>query len=205
MYGQKLLGRGRYILHVMSGLRINFGCGQFPMAGWVNVDRDQNAQADIRHDLELLPYPFESESADEIFASHVLEHLHNPFATMAEFKRIVKPGGKITVRVPHFSRGFLHADHKRGFDVSFPLYFNPEFRGGFSGVTLDNRRVKLRWFAQPELKAATLGKGTTVLAGLLGSVIDLAAGVSPYLASRIWCFWVGGFEEVEFVFTRPLR
>jgi SAM-dependent methyltransferase len=185
-------------------LRINFGCGQFPRDGWVNVDLDLLAKADLQHDLEQFPYPFESNSADEIFASHVLEHLNRPFAAMAEFSRIVKPGGRLTIRVPHFSRGFLHADHKRGFDVTFPLYFDPQFRGGYSGIPLVSERVRLRWFAQPELKAATLGTGVAVVAGALGAVIDLAAALSPYLASRIWCFWVGGFEEVEFVFTRPV-
>ena len=31
--------------------------------------------------------------------------------------------GALLVKVPHFSRGFTHPDHKRGFDVSFPLFF----------------------------------------------------------------------------------
>jgi SAM-dependent methyltransferase len=185
------------------GRRINFGCGQFPMPGWVNVDVDPRSQADVFHDLERLPYPFENDSADEIVASHVLEHLHQPFAAMAEFARILRPGGQLTVRVPHFSRGFTHADHKRGFDVSFPLYFNPAFRGGYSGIELESRRVRLRWFAQPELKRNTIGAAPAAIAQAAGALIDTAAALSPYLASRLWCFWVGGFEEVEFVFTRP--
>jgi SAM-dependent methyltransferase len=184
--------------------RINFGCGQFPIAGWVNVDVDPREEADVCHDLERVPYPFESASADEIVASHVLEHLHQPFAAMSEFARILRPGGSLTVRVPHFSRGFTHADHKRGFDVSFPLYFNPAFRGGYCGTELESRRIRLRWFAQPELKRQTLGAATTVVAQTAGAIIDTAAALSPYVASRLWCFWVGGFEEVEFVFTRPL-
>jgi SAM-dependent methyltransferase len=174
------------------------------MAGWLNVDVDPQAQADMHHDLECLPYPFESGSAEEILASHVLEHLHQPFAAMSEFARILRPGGRLTIRVPHFSRGFTHADHKRGFDVSFPLYFNPAFRGGYSGTELECGRVRLRWFAQPELKRQTLGAGTVVIASTVGSIIDIFARFSPYIASRVWCFWVGGFEEVEFVFTRPM-
>lgn len=186
----------------MNGLRINFGCGRFPIPGWVNVDLDPQAQADVRHNLEQFPYPFESGSADEIMASHVLEHLHDPFAAMGEFARILRPGGALTIRVPHFSRGFTHADHKRGFDVSFPLYFDPTFRGGYSGTELACARVALRWFAQPELKRQTLGRGAAA-ASLVGRIIDMVANLSPYFASRVWCFWVGGFEQVEFVFTRP--
>jgi len=184
-------------------LKINFGCGQFPMPGWINVDNDDRVVADVRHDLDVKPYPFESASADEIFASHVLEHLNDPFGTMAEFARILKPGARLTIRVPHFSRGFMHPDHKRGFDVSFPLYFDPSFRGGYSGTNLQCLKIRLRWFAQPELKRQQLGAVQFVLASAMGRWLDLLAAASPYVASRIWCFWVGGFEEVEFTFQRP--
>jgi SAM-dependent methyltransferase len=171
----------------------------------VNVDNDPRAPADVRHDLEQFPYPFPADSADAIQAFHVLEHLHQPFAAMAEFARILKPGATVTVRVPHFSRGFTHPDHKRGFDVSFPLYFDPQFRGGYSGTELRHQRTTLRWFAQPELKRATIGEGATTLAQGCGAVVDAIAALSPFLASRLWCYWVGGFDEVEFVFTKPLR
>jgi SAM-dependent methyltransferase len=184
-------------------VRINFGCGQFPMSGWTNVDIDARAKADVLHDLDCFPYPFENASADAINASHVLEHLQQPLAAVAEFARILRPGGTLTIKVPHFSRGFTHSDHKRGFDVGFPLYFDPSFRGGYCGVTLAHQRTTLRWFAQPDLKRQSLGVVVATIAGAIGMLIDGCAWLSPYFASRIWCFWVGGFEEVEFVFTRP--
>jgi hypothetical protein len=105
--------------------------------------------------------------------------------------------------VPHFSRGFTHADHKCGFDVSFPLYFQPTFPGGYSGTHLECVSMRLRWFGQPELKRQVLGRTTATVAAALGGVIDVFANISPFATSRIWCFWVGGFEEVEFVFRRP--
>ncbi len=186
-----------------AGRRINFGCGRFPMAGWINVDIDASAAADVFHDLNQFPYPFESRSADAILASHVLEHTADPFATMRELARILKPGGTLTVRVPHFSRGFTHADHRRGFDVTFPRYFDPEFTGGYSGTHLDIDRVQLRWFAQPYLKRRELSSSQFHVARAAGAWIDWWANLSPELASRLWCFWVGGFEEVEFEFRRP--
>ncbi len=187
----------------MANTRINFGCGQFPRPGWINVDNDARANPDVRLDLDVFPYPFDSGTADEIFASHVLEHLRHPFATMAEFARILKPGGVATIRVPHFSRGFTHADHKCGFDVSFPLYFQPSFRGGYSGTHLESVSTRLRWFGQPELKRSVLGTTSAGIGTAAGVVIDAVARLSPFAASRIWCFWVGGFDEVEFVFRRP--
>jgi hypothetical protein len=34
----------------------------------------------------------------------------------------------------------------------------------------------------------------------IGAVIDFFANLSPWLCSRLWCYWVGGFEEIEFIF-----
>ena len=185
--------------------RINFGSGQFPTPGWINVDNDPRAPADVRHDLEQMPFPFASAFADEIAAFHVLEHLTRPFDAMAEFCRILKPGGTLVVRVPHCSRGFTHPDHKCAFDVSFPLYFQPTFRGGYSGISLTAISTRLRWLAQPELKSETVGRSLILPATLVGAVIDAVANAAPFFCSKVWCYWVGGFDEIEFVFRRPLE
>jgi hypothetical protein len=37
----------------------------------------------------------------------------------------------------------------------------------------------------------------------LGKAIDRAANWNPLVCSRLWCFAVGGFEEIEFVFRKP--
>ncbi|HEV8306506.1 MAG TPA: methyltransferase domain-containing protein [Methylomirabilota bacterium] len=186
-------------------MKVNFGCGRFPLPGWINVDRDPAVKCDVYHDLNVVPYPFDSGAASEILASHVLEHLDDPFATMAEFARLIRPGGHITVRVPHFSRGFTHPDHRRGFDVSFPLYFRPAFAGGFCGTELECVRLRFRWLGQPALKREELGRARYAVARVLGWWFDWWANLAPAVCSRLWCFWVGGFEEVEFVFRRPGR
>jgi len=104
------------------------------------------------------------------------------------------------VKVPHFSREFTHAEHKRGFDVSFHLYFSPSFQGGFQGVTFDLVMMKLRWFSQSDLKATILPMPIYYILKFKGFILDFFANLSPYFCSRIWCYWVGGFEEIEFVF-----
>ena len=96
---------------------LNLGCGQFPKPGYINLDLDPNSKADLIHDLRQFPYPFEDESFSRIEASHLLEHLSDPFLVMKEIHRIVKPGGIVDIRVPHFSRGMTHAEHKSGFDL----------------------------------------------------------------------------------------
>ncbi len=181
--------------------KLNLGCGEFKKDGYVNVDFVAGAGPDICHDLNLLPYPFADHQFAVIEADHLLEHLNDPFAVMRELYRIAADGARIVLRVPHFSRGFTHAQHNRGFDVSFPLYFNPTFKGGYQGVHLQLAGMRLRWFAQLYLKRTVMSGPVCFLARVAGAGIDFFANLSPYLCSRLWCFWVGGFDEIEFVFV----
>src|SRR5690348_8696690 len=106
--------------------KLNLGSGWYPKQGFVNVDCDPRYPADVIHDLEKTPWPFEDNQFELIEADHVLEHLGEIRAVMSELHRILRPGGILRIRVPHSSRGFTHWDHKRGFDVSFPMYFSTD-------------------------------------------------------------------------------
>jgi SAM-dependent methyltransferase len=183
--------------------RLNLGCGAFKKPDFLNVDADERFEPDLLLDLDELPYPFESDWFELIEADHVLEHLQDPFSVMAELHRILAAGGALVVRVPHFSRGFTHADHRRGFDVTFPYYFDPRFTPGYTGTTFQLDGVRLTWFAQPYLKRQVLSPGAFRAAKAVGRVLDIVANLSPAACSRLWSFWVGGFEEIEFRFAKP--
>lgn len=183
--------------------RLNIGCGRFPKVGFWNVDWATGPGVDEVADLSTFPFPFADGSFDEIHADHVLEHLSDAFGTMRELHRILRPGGRLEIRVPHFSRGFTHAEHQRGFDATFPYYFQPDFEGGYTGTQFECVHVKMRWFAQPYLKQKILSAGQFRFATTAGKLIDRAANWNPLICSRVWCFAVGGFEEIEFVFRKP--
>lgn len=180
--------------------KLNLGSGEFLKEGFVNVDYYSNAIPDISHDLNQIPYPFEDNYFELVEADHVLEHLMDPFRVVGELRRICAPGATIHIRVPHFSRGFTHADHKRGFDVTFPYYFNPKFLPGYQNIPLELVKMRLTWFAQPYMKRSVMPVPLVLIGQGIGMVIDLFANLSPWLCSRLWCYWVGGFEEIEFVF-----
>lgn len=180
--------------------KLNLGCGEFKKAGYLNVDYYSVSEPDVKHDLNEFPYPFPDDEFELIEADHLLEHLDNPFRVMKELYRISKPGGLIIIKTPHFSRGFTQPQHKRGFDVSFPYYFKPSFKGGYQGFELELRKMKLYWFAQPYLKKTVLSKPVFYAASLIGVILDFLANLSPALCSRGWCFLAGGFEEIEFRF-----
>lgn len=182
----------------MELLKGNFGCGQFPKPGFVNVDVDRRARADVFHDLSVIPYPFESASFSRIEMHHVLEHLPSTIPVMAELHRLLAPGGLLVITVPHFSRGFMHWDHKVGFDVTFPLYFKASFAGGYCGVDFEELSTRLTWFAQKDLKKRHLSPLQYGVANMLGAVFDWVGNLSPYVTSRLLCFYFGGYEEVRF-------
>jgi predicted SAM-dependent methyltransferase len=54
------------------GLKLNLGCGHFPLADYVNVDRRELPGVDIVGPADELPVA--QESVSEIFSAHMLEH-----------------------------------------------------------------------------------------------------------------------------------
>jgi SAM-dependent methyltransferase len=185
---------------IPTSRKLNLGSGQFPKAGFINVDYYSISAPDITHDLNQIPYPFEDNYFELVEADHLLEHLSDPFRVMGELHRICVSGALIHIRVPHFSRGFTHADHKRGFDVTFPYYFDPKFLPGYQRIPLELVKMRLTWFAQPYMKKSVLPAPLVFLGQTIGLFIDFFANLSPWLCSRLWCYWVGGFEEIEFIF-----
>jgi len=182
--------------------KLNLGCGESYKQGYVNVDFHEHVKQDIVHDLNVLPYPFKDNEFDMIEASHILEHLDKPLFIMKEFHRILKAGGELHIKVPHCSRGFTHSEHKAGFDVTFPYYFDHNFsKSGYYGVDFKLKSMELHWMAFFHLMPYMgINRFTVFLLKILNSFINFFAKLSPQLCSRIWCYWVGGFEEIEFKF-----
>lgn len=182
--------------------KLNLGCGESKKDGYVNLDRQSALNPDIAYDLNNFPYPFHDSEFDLIEARHVLEHLREPFVVMKELHRILKTGGVLKIQVPHFSRAFTHAEHKAGFDITFPLYFNKNFtRSGFFGVEFELKKMRLNWLANLHLMPH-LGYGalSIVFLKIANRLVSFFANLSPSFCSRIWCFYVGGFEEIDFEF-----
>jgi len=76
---------------------IQFGCGSHHFQGWENYD----AEVDITK-----PLPFEDNSVDLAYASHVCEHVSAPdaFRFFKECHRILKSGGIMRICVPSIAR-----------------------------------------------------------------------------------------------------
>jgi hypothetical protein len=122
----------------MNGLRLNLGCGMNRLDGYVNVDR--HGEPDLRHDLEVFPWPWPDDSVSEILLKHVMEHLgRDPIVyleIMKELYRVCQDGATIQVVVPHHRHEHFFNDptHVRAVTAD--------------GMNLFSQRLNRHWIAQ---------------------------------------------------------
>jgi SAM-dependent methyltransferase len=120
----------------MNSKILNLGCGKDYVEGAINVDFFAS-HVDVRHDLNVFPYPFADNEFDEIKCMNVVEHLDDVIRTMEELHRIGKPGCRLTIRVPHFRSACLYEDltHKHGFAWrSFDIFVDCGLYGEYSNA-----------------------------------------------------------------------
>ncbi len=89
----------------MSGLKLNLGCGDKRLNGYINIDKYDTFEPDVVLDLERTPWPFHTDSVSEIQLIHVLEHLGQSSEVfldiMKEMYRVCRHGARIAIAVPH--------------------------------------------------------------------------------------------------------
>ncbi|MCG3770992.1 MAG: Demethylrebeccamycin-D-glucose O-methyltransferase [Nitrosomonadaceae bacterium] len=72
---------------------LDLGCGNKKRPGAIGVDFNDRTAADVIHNLNSFPYPFDDSSFDEIYLDNALEHLDDVIRVMEEVYRLCKPGG----------------------------------------------------------------------------------------------------------------
>jgi predicted SAM-dependent methyltransferase len=96
-------------------LKLNIGCGGKRIKGYTGIDAHNTPAADIVAKAWELPM-IKSNSVDEIYTSHMVEHLTpGEFRkSLTEWKRVLKPGGSLVIRCPNFElyvREWLEGDY----------------------------------------------------------------------------------------------
>jgi SAM-dependent methyltransferase len=91
----------------MALMKLNLGCGDKILPGYVNVDVAETRagkRPDVLCDLHVLK-PFESDSADEILAVHVVEHFWRweVADVLKEWLRVLRPGGRMVLECPNLA------------------------------------------------------------------------------------------------------
>lgn len=104
--------------------RLNLGCGTDIRPGFVNLDSAELPGVDVVHDLRELPLPFADERFAEVVCQDVLEHLdYAPL--LGEIHRVLRPGGRVWIRSPHFTSRAVYLDptHRTAFSIDTLRFF----------------------------------------------------------------------------------
>ena len=123
-------------------MKYNLGCGLNPIQGYVNVDYKAWKGVDLVMDLNK-EWNIPGDSADEILASHVIEHIDSIEHFMRESHRVLKLDGLIVIRTP-FGNSF---DAMCDFTHKRPIY--PETFGSF--FQEDNTLFRTRSLQESDL------------------------------------------------------
>lgn len=126
-------------------MKLNLGCGKNFIKGWVNLDKDEYEGVDIIHDLNKLPLPFKDNYFDYILCNNLLEHVKY-LPLMNDLHRILKFGGILRFRVPHFTSKSNYADptHINRFSSDTMRYFVKDFKFSYERDVKLFRRLILR-------------------------------------------------------------
>jgi SAM-dependent methyltransferase len=175
---------------------LDIGPGVNPIPGAETLDSNPRIPATIRHDLNVFPYPIPDNTYDMIHTSHCLEHLqgNNAIGALEEIWRIAKPNARVTVRLPHYSgrMAWFSPEHVKPFGVMLFHHFDPATLQSHSSAVYLVRSVRLRWYS---------GSPGNPIYRIMDVVFSALANARPTLCERMWCYWVGGFDEVEYIVT----
>jgi len=93
---------------------LNIGAGNRILTKDGAINHDLTAhrpEIDITHDLNITPWPWGDNSADEIHFISVAEHLKlTLIESLNECWRILKPGGVLTIKYPIHTAATIHDD-----------------------------------------------------------------------------------------------
>ncbi len=122
----------------MAPIKLNLGCGDKLLPGFVNVDKFGNP--DVRWDLEILPWPWLDDSVEEVVMNHVLEHLGATpdvfIGIIRELYRVCRDGTKVQINVPHPRHDYFLDD---------PTHVRPITP---KVLSLFSKKLNLKWQSQ---------------------------------------------------------
>jgi SAM-dependent methyltransferase len=119
-------------LHPCPLVKVDLGCGRRKVRGSIGVDIVPAPAVDVVADFGC-GLPFRDNSADAVYAYHLLEHLDDFIGVMNEIWRICKHDARVYIKVPHASSPFVtwkDPTHKRGLFISTFAYFDETYLEG---------------------------------------------------------------------------
>lgn len=190
---------------------LHIGCGMDYREGWVNIDLSDHKEikVDKKVDLTKLPLPFEDNSFDFIFTAHTLEHLPgNITPLMIELWRILKTDGMLEIRVPHVSHysALVGFEHRQVFAINgFNIFCDLDYLKYVPGFPKFKKPLFIKLKGVLKHQRVDNGKKLLVKKGFyyyVASIISKLASLNTNLCEKIWCYWVGGFQEMQIILKK---
>jgi len=94
-----------------ESLVVELGCGPNKKAGRIGIDQLDLPGVDIVADINQGLGFFPDQSVDEIHSKSLLEHVDDLGLVVREIVRVLKPGAKKYLFVPHFSNPYYYSDY----------------------------------------------------------------------------------------------
>jgi len=105
-------------------MKLDIGSGPEPYKDFTGLDHIQFNENIVKTDLNK-PLEYESNSIDEIYSNHTLEHLDNPMDMIREIHRVLKPGARATIIVPYgMHTASKRPNHKNYWNLTCIDYFD---------------------------------------------------------------------------------
>jgi predicted SAM-dependent methyltransferase len=86
--------------------RLNWGCGNHTLPGWINSDNKEGPGIDLSCDIRN-GFPLETGSVDYVVSIHALPEV--PYdelvPVLTELKRVLRPGGVLRLGLPDLIKG----------------------------------------------------------------------------------------------------
>lgn len=121
-------------------IKLHIGCGKRFLQGYKHIDILNYDHIDIKCDISNIDNFLESESVDEIYCCHILEHINrkNIINVLCKLNKILKNQADVYISVPDFqavvelynedknnlnkSLGFLNGGQKNDYDYHYVNY-----------------------------------------------------------------------------------
>jgi predicted SAM-dependent methyltransferase len=153
-------------------LRLDIGAGQY-RRGEEFTTVDAFGEPDVK--AEMWDLPFEADSVEEIWCSHALEHVAcaNVSKTLAEFLRVLRPGGRAIIQVPnmdyiarywltgpdrHWAEQMIFGLQTTDGEYHKSAWTNMVLEADLKGAGFDVQRIEIRWTHNQETWQAVARK-----------------------------------------------
>ena len=142
---------------------LNLGAGNNIKGGCVNHDVIKHRpEITSVWDLNVLPWPWADNAFDRVVAISVLEHLRlNLVESLDECWRILRPGGHIYLKLPHWQSDLAHQDptHYWYFTLKSFDQFDPDTARGRDYAFYSPRK----WRILPPAPALNKGASSIIV------------------------------------------